>query len=317
MLQSGELTAGELISFVVYTAVIGGAIAGLGNFYTQLLSAIGATERVREILAEKEEVQIPTSPNELPVRKHLSGEIEFRNVQFTYPTRTDVQVLKDISFKVPSGKKVALVGPSGAGKSTIVQLLLKYYPLQSGQVLVDDQDIYEMDTSAYRQNVAIVPQEVILFGGTIRENLLYGKPDATEEEVIAAAQKANAWDFIASFPEKLDTIVGERGIKLSGGQRQRIAIARAILKDPAILLLDEATSSLDAESEKVVQEALDKLMEGRTSVIIAHRLSTIRDVDQIYVIDKGRIVETGTHDELSLMSEGLYNSLAKLQFEPV
>lgn len=315
MLQAGDITAGELISFVVYTAVIGGAIAGLGNFYTQLLSAVGATERVREILNETSEVKVNPNQETMPMSKRLFGNIEFENVQFTYPTREDVQVLKDISFSVPAGQKVALVGPSGAGKSTIVQLLLKFYNLNSGSIRVDGKDIFKMKTTAYRQNVAIVPQEVILFGGTIRENLLYGKPDATEQEVIRAAEQANAWEFIKNFPEGLDTIVGERGIKLSGGQRQRIAIARAILKDPAILLLDEATSSLDAESEKVVQEALDHLMEGRTSIIIAHRLSTIRNVDQIYVIDKGCIVETGTHEELSSLHDGLYNNLAKLQFE--
>jgi ABC-type multidrug transport system fused ATPase/permease subunit len=279
------------------------------------LGAIGATERVREILAEKSEV---TATENQPAKgEKLLGEIEFDNVHFTYPTRPDIEILKGISFKVPAGQKVALVGPSGAGKSTIVQLILKFYDIQSGDLLVDGRSIYGMDTTAYRQNMAIVPQEVLLFGGTIRENLLYGKPDASEEEVVQAAKQANAWEFIKSFPEGLETIVGERGIKLSGGQRQRIAIARAILKNPAILLLDEATSSLDAESEKVVQEALDKLMEGRTSIIIAHRLATVRNVDKIYVIDSGRIVEAGTHEELSMMEDGLYNSLAKLQFEHV
>ncbi|MFQ5447096.1 MAG: ABC transporter ATP-binding protein, partial [Saprospiraceae bacterium] len=192
---------------------------------------------------------------------------------------------------------------------------LKFYEMNSGTIRVDGEDIFKMNTTAYRQNIAIVPQEVILFGGTIRENILYGKPGATEEELKQAAVQANAWDFIESFPEKLETVVGERGIKLSGGQRQRIAIARAILKNPSILLLDEATSSLDAESEKVVQDALDKLMEGRTSIIIAHRLATVRNVDCIYVIDNGRIVEKGTHEELSLLENGIYNSLARLQFE--
>jgi ABC-type multidrug transport system fused ATPase/permease subunit len=193
--------------------------------------------------------------------------------------------------------------------------MLKFYAIKSGDIRVDGQSIFAMDTTAYRQNLAIVPQEVLLFGGTIRENILYGKPGATEPEIINAAKQANAWEFISSFPDGLDTLVGERGIKLSGGQRQRIAIARAILKDPAILLLDEATSSLDAESEKVVQEALDKLMEGRTSIIIAHRLATVRKVDCIYVLDQGSIVEQGTHEELSLLEEGIYNHLARLQFE--
>ena len=313
MVANGTITPGQLISFVVYTAIIGAAIAGLGNFYTELLGAIGATERVREILNEKNEVNV-LSTGAVPA-KRLYGNIEFRNVHFNYPTRPDVAVLKGIDFKVPAGNKVALVGPSGAGKSTIVQLILKFYDIEKGRILVDEQSIFDIETTAYRQNIAIVPQEVILFGGTIRENILYGKPDATEEEIIGAARQANAWDFIQSFPEGLDTLVGERGIKLSGGQRQRIAIARAILKNPAILLLDEATSSLDAESEKVVQEALDKLMEGRTSIIIAHRLATVRNVDCIYVIDNGRIAEQGTHEELSLMKDGIYNSLAKLQFD--
>lgn len=313
MVSTGAITPGQLISFVVYTAIIGGAIAGLGNFYTELLGAIGATERVRDILKEKGEVEVNSQK---PVeRRRLSGQIKFQDVQFRYPTREDIEVLKGINFTVKPGQKIALVGPSGAGKSTIVQLLLKFYPVTGGYVLVDDQSIYDFETSAYRQNIAIVPQEVLLFGGTIRENILYGKPDASEEELVAAAEQANAMEFISSFPEGFETLVGERGIKLSGGQRQRIAIARAILKNPSILLLDEATSSLDAESEKVVQDALDKLMEGRTSIIIAHRLATVRNVDCIYVIEKGAIVESGTHEELSAIDNGIYNSLARLQFE--
>ncbi len=313
MLRDGDsgMDAGKLVSFVVYTAVIGGAIAGLGNFYTELLGAIGATERISEILEEKSEVKIEAGNK---MSKRLEGNIEFKDVFFNYPTREDVRVLKGLSLSVAAGEKVALVGPSGAGKSTIVQLLLKFYEIGEGDITVDGQSIKGMNTTDYRQNIAIVPQEVLLFGGSIRENILYGKPNATEPEIIEAAKQANAWNFIQKFPEGLETIVGERGVKLSGGQRQRIAIARAILKDPAILLLDEATSSLDAESEKVVQEALDKLMEGRTSIIIAHRLATIRNVDKICVIDGGRIVEEGTHEELEAMSHGLYNSLAKLQF---
>ncbi|TAK46323.1 MAG: ATP-binding cassette domain-containing protein [Saprospiraceae bacterium] len=313
MVSNGTITPGQLISFVVYTAIIGAAIAGLGNFYTELLGAIGATERVREILDEVSEVQVnETTP---PPAKRLEGNIEFDAVAFEYPTRTDVPILKKISFNVAAGQKVALVGPSGAGKSTIVQLLLKFYTMNSGEIRVDGININDMNTTAYRQNIAIVPQEVLLFGGTIRENILYGKPGASDEELQQAAIKANAWDFIQSFPEGLETVVGERGIKLSGGQRQRVAIARAILKNPSILLLDEATSSLDAESERVVQDALDKLMEGRTSIIIAHRLATVRNVDCIYVIDNGRIVESGTHDELSQLEDGIYKSLARLQFE--
>lgn len=313
LLQRGDLLAGELISFVAYTAIIGGAIAGLGNFYTQLLGAVGATERVRQILNSEGEV-VPDKPNALSVGK-LEGKIQYRNVDFSYPTRTDIPVLKSLNLDIEPGQKVALVGSSGAGKSTIVQLLLRFYEIQSGDILVDGKSVYDYDISDFRRNIAIVPQEVLLFGGTIRENILYGQPDATESEIIKAAKQANAWEFISSFPEGLETIVGERGIKLSGGQRQRIAIARAILRDPAILLLDEATSSLDAESEKVVQSALNTLMEGRTSIIIAHRLSTIREVDQIYVIGEGRIIEQGTHLELSMKEDGAYSHLAKLQFE--
>ncbi len=313
MVQAGTITAGELISFVAYTAILGGAIAGLGNFYTQLLSAIGATERVREILYTESEIDIENKPDRELVR--FKGNIEYRDVHFSYPTRDDVVVLKGIDVKIKAGQKVALVGPSGAGKSTIVQLLLQFYKIDDGDILLDDKSIFDYNISEYRHNFAIVPQEVLLFGGTIRENILYGKPDADETEIIEAAKQSNSWEFISTFPEGMDTIVGERGIKLSGGQRQRIAIARAILRNPSVLLLDEATSSLDAESEKVVQEALNNLMKGRTSIIIAHRLATIRDVDCIYVIDNGKIVEQGTHNELSLIDNGAYSSLAKLQFE--
>jgi ABC-type multidrug transport system fused ATPase/permease subunit len=218
-------------------------------------------------------------------------------------------------MRIQAGQKVAVVGQSGAGKSTIMQLLLQFHQVSRGEIVISGQKIDDFELASYRSNFAIVPQEVILFGGTIRENILYGKPGADESEIIEAARKANAWNFIQSFPEGLETVVGERGIKLSGGQRQRIAIARAILRDPAILLLDEATSSLDAESEKQVQEALDNLMEGRTSIIVAHRLATIREADCIYVLDKGRIIEQGTHQELSGVENGLYSSLARLQFE--
>jgi ABC-type multidrug transport system fused ATPase/permease subunit len=218
---------------------------------------------------------------------------------------------------IKAGQKVALVGASGAGKSTIMQLVLRFHESQDGTILVDGKPMKSYDITEYRQNLALVPQEVLLFGGSIKENILYGKPDATDAEIIEAAKKSNSWDFIQQFPEGLETIVGERGIKLSGGQRQRIAIARAILRNPSILLLDEATSSLDAESEKVVQDALNLLMENRTSIIIAHRLATIREVDKIYVLDGGVIVEEGTHDELSERKNGIYANLAKLQFDLV
>ena len=279
--------------------------------YAQIQKTLGASERLLEILDETSEVEIESPKAVAP----MNGTISFQNVKFTYPTRPDVTVLKDISLDVAAGRKIALVGYSGAGKSTIVQLLMRYYQPVGGKILVDGNDIQGLDITAYRQNIAVVPQEVMLFGGTIRENIAYGKPNATEEEIREAARKANALDFILSFPEGLETVVGERGIKLSGGQRQRIAIARAILKDPKILILDEATSSLDAESEKLVQEALDGLMQNRTTIIIAHRLATVRNVDCIYVIKDGTILESGTHDELALNEEGLYASLIKLQFD--
>ncbi len=312
MVQTGEVTPGQFVSFVTFTAVIGASIAGLGNFFTELVGAVGATERILEILGTKTEAEERPQLNQKVGR--LQGDILFDNVAFSYPTRADMPVLKGVSLNIPSGQKVAIVGQSGAGKSTIMQLLLQFHQPLGGRILADGVNIQDYDLTAYRENFAIVPQEVILFGGTIRENILYGKPGASDAEIKAAAKKANAWDFIDSFPEGLETIVGERGIKLSGGQRQRIAIARAILRNPSILLLDEATSSLDAESERLVQEALENLMEGRTSIIIAHRLATIREVDCIYVLEGGNIVEQGTHAELSNINNGVYSSLARLQF---
>ncbi|MES2731378.1 MAG: ABC transporter transmembrane domain-containing protein [Bacteroidota bacterium] len=312
LVQQKLITQGELTAFIIYTAFIGGAVGGMGDIYAQLQRTIGASERIREIL--QEESEIDTSQASLPM-PHIAGDISFRHVKFAYPSRKDVTVLKDISLEVSSGRKIALVGYSGAGKSTIVQLLMRYHKADAGQILIDGQPIENFDLTGLRQNIGVVPQEVILFGGTIAENIAYGRPGATETDIMEAARKANALDFILSFPEGLKTIVGERGIKLSGGQRQRIAIARAILKDPAILILDEATSSLDAESEKLVQEALDELMKNRTTIIIAHRLATIRKVDMIYVIREGQITEAGTHEELSDIDEGLYSNLIKLQFE--
>lgn len=309
--QTGEMMVGDLFGFILYTGIMGGAIAGLGNLYTVLAGAIGATERIQEILALESEIELQSEVPDFPI----NGDVDFDNVHFSYPTREDVQVLKGIDLKIKAGQKIALVGQSGSGKSTIVKLLLNFYSLDKGKIKVDGKDITELNLSSLRKNVGIVPQEVILFGGTIRENILYGNPNASDKEVEAAARKSNSLEFINGFPDGLETIVGERGIKLSGGQRQRIAIARAILKDPKILLLDEATSSLDAESERVVQDALDKLLQGRTSIIIAHRLSTIKEVDCIYVIENGRIVEQGSHNELNARKDGAYHALAKLQFE--
>ncbi len=312
MVQSGTMEAGYLLSFVIYTAVIGGAIAGLGNLYTQIASAIGATDRVLDIMEKDSELSIRNIHDE--EYPSIEGKIEFENVYFNYPSRKDVAVLNGIDLNVPVGGKIALVGQSGSGKSTIAQLLMNFYKIDAGEIMIDGRLMSSFDLTELRRQIGIVPQEVLLFGGTIRENISYGNPKASDLEIESAAKKSNSWEFINSFPDGLDTIIGERGIKLSGGQRQRIAIARAILKDPKILILDEATSSLDAESEKIVQEALDILMEGRTSIIIAHRLATIKSVDCIYVLDEGKIVESGTHEHLILKNEGIYQNLANLQF---
>ncbi len=309
LVQANEITVGELFSFVIYMSFIGGSIAGLGDIYAQLQRAIGASERVFEILHEKDERETTG----LTVAK-LSGEIEFENVSFSYPTREDFTVLKQLNFRIEQGEKVALVGPSGSGKSTIINLLMRFYAVEFGDVKVDGTSVKEFNLTSYRSNIGIVPQEIILFGGTIMENITYGRPGATIGEIKEAARKANALEFIESFPDKFDTVVGERGVKLSGGQRQRIAIARAILKDPAILVLDEATSSLDAQSEKLVQDALERLMEGRTSIIIAHRLSTIKKVDRIFVIKEGGLAEVGSHQELTQRHNGIYSNLLELQF---
>lgn len=305
------ITIGDLIKFFVLTVFIGGALAGLSESYTVLQKTIGASERINEILDEENEVKIEDENKSAPI----TGDVEFRHISFAYPSRKDVHLFRDLSFKVESGQKIALVGPSGSGKSTIIKLLSGLYPFESGQLLIDGKDIREYNKTALRKNFGTVPQDVILFGGTIRENIAYGKPEATEAEIIQAAREANAWEFIAAFPEKLNTVVGERGIKLSGGQKQRVAIARAILRDPKILILDEATSALDSESELLVKQALDELMKGRTTFIIAHRLSTIREADVILVLNKGKIVEQGTHDELSVLEQGLYSNLLKLQYD--
>ncbi|UII33879.1 ATP-binding cassette domain-containing protein [Fulvivirga ulvae] len=304
------MTIGGLLSFVLYTTFIGGSIAGLGDIYGHLQRAIGASERVLEIINE----EVETTRGIVGEGK-LQGNISFNDVYFAYPSRKKLKVLKGLELNISAGQKVALVGPSGAGKSTIIQLLMRFYNATNGTIEVDGHNIADYDLTYYRQNVGIVPQEVILFGGTIRENIAYGKPNATDVEIEEAARKANAYNFIESFPEGLETVVGDRGIKLSGGQRQRIAIARAILKDPALLILDEATSSLDAESEVLVQEALDELMKDRTTIIIAHRLATIRKADKIFVVKEGEIVETGTHEELSAYDDGIYSYLLRLQFQ--
>lgn len=308
LVQAGDLTVGMLFSFVIYTSFIGGSIAGLGDIYTQLQRSIGASERLLEMLHQDDEEE-PSTENIIK----LKGEIKFDHVSFSYPSRIDFPVLKELDFHIAAGEKIALVGQSGSGKSTIINLLMRFYPVSVGSIMVDSAPLHAYSLTQYRHNIGIVPQEVILFGGTIQENIAYGKPHATLEEIRTAAQKANALEFIESFPEGFSTMVGERGVKLSGGQRQRIAIARAILKDPSILILDEATSSLDAKSEVLVQQALEKLMEGRTTIVIAHRLSTIKKVDRIFVINDGRLAEMGSHHELTQVNNGIYSTLLKLQ----
>jgi ABC-type multidrug transport system fused ATPase/permease subunit len=312
LVNQGEgMTTGDLFKFVLYTVFIAGSISGMADFYSQIQKAIGATENLLDILDETSEDIILENDRD----KCVLGEVEFRDVSFSYPGRKDVEVLRQVDFTVSKGEKVALVGPSGAGKTTVSALIFRFYDPSSGQILIDNKPINEYDLNSLRNRMAIVPQEVLLFGGTIRENIEYGKPGATEEEVTEAARKANATEFIDRFPEGLNTIVGDRGIQLSGGQRQRIAIARAILKDPDILILDEATSSLDAESESLVQSALELLMKNRTSIIIAHRLSTIRKADKIIVIDRGQVMETGKHDELIAIENGIYRNLNALQID--
>ncbi|TAL62832.1 MAG: ATP-binding cassette domain-containing protein [Bacteroidetes bacterium] len=326
----GEISPDNMMSFLFYTVMVAGSIGGLPEQYAQIQRAVGATERVFDLLDEPiEEIDLQPQPSRLTSNpspqgergnsqqrgKRFDGEVEFQNISFSYPSRKDFPVLKNISFKAKKGETIALVGPSGAGKSTVTNLILRFYNPDSGKILIDGKNAQDYSLTELRSQMAIVPQDVLLFGGTIKDNIAYGKRNATMEEVIAAAQKANALSFIESFPDKFETKVGERGIQLSGGQRQRIAIARAVLKDPSILLLDEATSSLDSESERLVQEALDKLMEGRTSLVIAHRLSTIRKAGKIIVIDHGQVKESGTHEDLIAITDGLYRSLSKLQFE--
>lgn len=323
LLQTGQITPGELTRFVLYSTFVAGAMGQAAELYSQVQKTVGASQRVRELLREQPEISLPTgrtprgttSSQNNPRDGRLRGEVELRDITFRYPSRPEVPVLTHISLKAKPGEVTALVGPSGAGKSTLTALLFRFYVPEQGRVFVDGRDANEFDLTALRGQMALVPQDVLLFGGSIAENIRYGKPGARMDEVQAAAQKANAAEFIDRFPEGYNTVVGDRGIKLSGGQRQRIAIARAILKDPAILVLDEATSSLDSESERLVQDALERLMTGRTTFVIAHRLATVRRADQIVVLDQGRMVERGTHEELSKNPEGLYRRLSTLQFQ--
>lgn len=305
----GTISGEEFGQFMMLALFVSGSLGGLPEQIAGIQRALGATERVFEIIDEDIEV---TEGEALHIPK-VRGEMVFEDLSFYYPTRENFPVLKQISFKAEAGQTLALVGSSGSGKSTIANLLLRFYHPDQGRILLDGMNIAGIALDAYRKQIAYVPQEVILFAGTIAENIAYGKVGATESEIMEAARKANAYDFIVSFPDQWQTRVGERGIQLSGGQRQRIAIARAVLKDPAILILDEATSSLDSESEQIVQEALDRLMVGRTSIVIAHRLSTIRHASQIVVLHQGHIVENGTHDELIKRPDGLYRKLYQTQ----
>lgn len=317
LVQSGEITIGDLTAFLLYTTFIGAAMGSFADLFSQIQKALGASERIFEILQQKPE-KLSFTHQLKPVLENngtsINGHVVFKDVSFKYPGREEL-VLKHISFDVQSGEKIALVGPSGSGKSTIMSLLQQFYTISDGAILIDGKPIENYDLSYLRNQMAIVPQDIMLFGGTIEENIAYGNPGAGFEIIQKAAIRANAHEFITSFPEGYKTQVGERGIKLSGGQRQRIAIARAILCDPAILLLDEATSSLDSESEKLVQDAIEHLMEGRTSFIIAHRLSTIKNCDKIIVIKEGRVHESGSHSELIEKENGLYRMLSELQFD--
>ena len=310
LMQSGELPSTLFFTFLLLTGLVAGSIGGIASQLGNVQRSVGSIENVLDILAYETE---PVSTHSGRTSLSLGGGITFRDVSFSYRSRPDINVLKHISFAIKPGQTIAIAGPSGSGKSTLASLVQQFYLPTGGEILFDDKHATSLDLTALRSHMGFVPQEVILFGGSIRENIAYGKPGASDQEIEEAARKANALEFINGFTEKFDTLVGERGIQLSGGQRQRIAIARAVLRNPTILILDEATSSLDSESERLVQDALDKLMLGRTSIVIAHRLSTIRKADLILVLENGELREQGTHESLLAKADGLYKRLSQLQ----
>jgi ABC-type multidrug transport system fused ATPase/permease subunit len=312
LVAQGDMILADLLTFIFYTAFIGGSVGGLGDIYAQLQKTIGSSDRILEILEDPSEIDLT---NQKSTKALDFGTISIEDLHFSYPSRPSVEILKGISIDIEPGQKIAIVGTSGTGKSTLAQLMMRFYEPNAGQIKLNGQNIQEYSVSDWRGMLALVPQEVLLFGGTIRENIAYGKPGSSQEEIEHAADQAFAKEFIESFPEKWDTLVGERGVKLSGGQRQRIAIARAILRNPKFLILDEATSALDSESEKWVQSALEELMKNRTSLIIAHRLSTIRAADQIIVMEEGKILERGNHDKLMKIKNGVYRNMVTLQTE--
>ena len=312
LVAQGDMILADLLTFIFYTAFIGGSVGGLGDIYAQLQKTIGSSDRILEILEDPSEIDLVTQETPKVIE---FGKISIEDLHFSYPSRPSVEILKGISIDIEPGQKIAIVGTSGTGKSTLAQLMMRFYEPDAGQIKLNGRNIQEYSVSDWRGMLALVPQEVLLFGGSIRENIAYGKPGSSQEEIEFAAKQAFAKEFIESFPEKWDTLVGERGVKLSGGQRQRIAIARAILRNPKFLILDEATSALDSESEKWVQSALEELMKNRTSLIIAHRLSTIRSADQIIVMEEGKILEQGNHDALMKIKNGVYRNMVALQTE--
>jgi len=309
LIQNNSMSVGELFSFVLYSVFIAASIGGIAELYASIQKAIGSTEELLSLQAIKPELSSQKIHNST-----IQGNIQFNEVSFSYPSRKNTKVINNLSFHIKEGQQVAIVGVSGSGKTTITKLLMKFYSINSGSILLDQKNISDIDLHELRGQIGIVPQDIVLFAATIKDNLLYANQNASEEEIIDAAKKANAHNFIMDFEDGYDTIVGERGVEVSGGQRQRIAIARAILKNPKILIFDEATSSLDSKSEELIQESMTLLLKNRTSIIIAHRLSTIKNADKILVLENGKISESGNHDEL-MTQKGSYQKLASLQLE--